>query len=120
MPNRILSSAELATLFEPIFAQTVAELVRLAGGDDQLLWALRRKLTKELGYLERGCPQKRSALKQKKYHQQKRKCAVCGRYMRRKGSELDRRQAIDGYTLENTRLVHHHCHFKDQERKRFR
>jgi len=35
-----------------------------------------------------------------------------GRY-----AELDRLKAQDGYTRENTRLVHQGCHVADQEKK---
>ena len=37
--------------------------------------------------------------------------------MEQKGSELDRFKASDGYTVENTRLVHHECHVADQKAK---
>jgi len=37
----------------------------------------------------------------------------------KRGSELDRVNAMDGYTEQNTRLVHHECHVKSQEEKGF-
>jgi len=56
MPNPQLTAEQREALFEPLFASTKTELERLSGGDSQVLWAVRRKLTKELGYLERGSP----------------------------------------------------------------
>ena len=35
-----------------------------------------------------------------------------GRY-----AQLDRLKAQEGYTSENTRLVHHQCHIADQQEK---
>ena len=49
---------------------------------------------------------------------QKGKCAICGRAMEQKGSEINRTKASDGYTVENTRLVHHECHVAEQAKKR--
>jgi len=41
-PNRQLTDAERATLFAPIIAEVRERLARLSGGDEALLWALRR------------------------------------------------------------------------------
>jgi hypothetical protein len=114
-----LTDRQRAQLFEPIFAATVAELERLSAGDPSVLWALRRKLTKELIYLERGTPQMRTALKHRKMAAQNGMCALCGQKLPPSGSELDRHIAFGGYTDENTRLVHHGCHVADQQRKKY-
>jgi hypothetical protein len=45
---------------------------------------------------------------------------MCEEPMDVKGSELDRADPVDGYTAENTRLVHHACHWADQATKGFR
>jgi hypothetical protein len=119
MPNPRLTEEQRDKLFEPLFASTKAELERLSGGDPQVLWALRRKLTKELGYLERSDPQKRTALKREKHREQNGRCAICGHELAQHGSELDRLEAFCGYTIENTRLVHHDCHIRDQQRKQY-
>jgi hypothetical protein len=37
----------------------------------------------------------------------------------KRGAELDRVNAMDGYTEANTRLVHHECYVKSQEEKGF-
>jgi len=117
MGNPQLSKEQRETLFQPFFERIKAELERLSGGDEKLLWALRRKLTKELGYLERGNPTTRNKLKMKKWMQQKGICPICNKPLPEKSAELDRLEAIHGYTEENTRLIHHDCHIADQERK---
>ena len=109
MPNRNLTTAELRDLFAPLFADVRAKLDAASGGDDQLLWALRRKLSKELSYLERGKPMERKALKLAKRVEQHGLCAICGQPLPEQGAVLDRKEAMAGYTLENTRLVHHEC-----------
>jgi hypothetical protein len=94
-------------------------LTELAAGDPLLLFAYRRKITKELSYDERGKPGARKLLKTLKWGQQGRKCAHCGVEMPLKNSELDRKNAADGYTEENTELVHHSCHQERQASKRY-
>jgi len=82
-----------------------------------LLFAYRRKVVKELGYDERGKPGARGKLKALKWGQQNGKCAHCGTEMPLKYSELDRKNAADGYTIENTDLVHAKCHQERQAAK---
>lgn len=110
MANPQLTAEQRDNLFEPLFANTVAELERLSDGDPQILWALRRKLTKELGYLERSDPQRRTALKRRKIQQQKGLCAICRQKLPPSGAHLDRLVAFDGYTDTNTRVIHAGCH----------
>jgi ribosomal protein L44E len=117
MPNPTLTEDQRTRLFEPIFRQ-VTEMLKDAAGDDASLgWALRRKLVKELGYLERSRPAVRNKLKADKWREQDGKCAICGKELAQKYSELDRYEAQKGYTKENTRLVHRECHILDQEDK---
>ncbi len=59
MANPQLTKRQREHLFTPLFKKTRDELERLSGGDADLLFALRRKLAKELGYLERGVPMMR-------------------------------------------------------------
>ena len=117
MPNPQLTKEQRNSLFVPLFNQIKADLERLSGGDPRLLWALRRKLTKELGYLERGTPAERNKLKARKWSEQSGLCAICGLPMEQKNSELDRYEAYLGYTDSNVRLVHHECHVQDQAQK---
>jgi hypothetical protein len=117
MTNPQLSKEQLETLFQPLFKLVKAELERLSGVDEKLLWALRRKLTKQLGYLERGNPTIRNKLKMKKWMQQAGICPICGKLLPEKNAELDRFDAFQGYTAENTRLVHHDCHITEQAKK---
>ena len=119
MPNPQLTSEQRQQLFVPLFLHVKEELDRLSAGDPRLLWALRRKLAKELVYLERGTPSYRKRLKDKKYVEQVAFCAICGEILPFKEIELDRKEAFLGYTPENTRLVHHKCHRTEQAKKKY-
>lgn len=119
MPNRNLSPTELRDLFAPLFADVRAKMDAASGGDAQLLWALRRKLAKELSYLERGKPMERKALKVAKRVEQCGLCAICGQPLPDQGAVLDRKEAMAGYTVENTRLVHHDCDRQVQAERGF-
>ncbi len=117
--NRNLTQTELRDLFAPLFTDVRAKLDVASAGDADLLWALRRKLAKELSYLERGKPMERKALKLAKRVQQRGLCAICGQPLPESGAVLDRIVAMAGYTLENTRLVHHECDRKLQAERGF-
>jgi hypothetical protein len=77
MSNPQLTPEQRTSLFTPLFCRTKEELERLSGGDARLLWALRRKLAKELTYLERSTPAARTKLKMKKWIEQRGICPVC-------------------------------------------
>lgn len=96
-----------------------AALQELAGDDRDLLFAYRRKVAKELVYDERSKPMQRRALKRKKWNLQEKRCAHCGEEMPLAYSELDRKNAADGYTIENTELVHGPCHIARQKAKAY-
>jgi hypothetical protein len=119
MPNPQLTPVQREKLFAPLFNRVLRELADTSCGDVRLHWALRRKLAKELTYLERGTPTHRKRLKAKKYSEQWALCAICGRVLPYKNTELDRLDAFGGYTEANTRLVHHACHIADQKRKKY-
>ncbi len=116
MANRNLNANELKRANE-LLAEIRARLNALAGDDPLLLFAYRRKVVKELGYDERGRPGARGKLKALKWGLQNRLCAECGKEMPVKYSELDRKNAADGYTIENTELVHAKCHQARQAAK---
>ena len=117
MPNPQLSKGQRDDLFAPLFEKLLADLALVSQGDPRLLWALRRKLAKELTYLERSTPAVRTKLKAMKWQEQKGVCSICGESMPQKGCELDRTEAYLGYVASNVRLVHHDCHVKDQASK---
>lgn len=119
MANPQLTKQQREEIFAPLFKKIKEELDVLSAGDPDLLFALRRKLVKDLGYLERGVPMMRVRLKAQKMKEQEGLCAVCGKALPEKGSELDRFEAKLGYTPENTRLVHHDCHIEDQSKKKY-
>ena len=116
MSNRNLNAEELK-LANDLLTEIRDQLKALAGDDKLLLFAYRRKIAKELQYDERGKPGQRSKLKALKWGLQDRKCAHCGKEMPLKYSELDRKNAADGYTEENTELVHAKCHQDRQAAK---
>lgn len=114
MPNRRLTAVELETMARPLLLGTRTHLEKLAGGDAELLWALRRKIYKELIYDERGKPMHRVTLKRKKLAEQGGRCLLCSETLPSKGSVLDRLEAMKGYTIENTRLLCPTCDTKIQ------
>jgi hypothetical protein len=97
-----------------------ARLQVLCAGDPNLLFAYRRRIHIRLMQDERGRPALRKKLKLEKWKQQKGKCAICHKKLPQSESELDRFSAPGGYTVENTQLVHHECHRKQQAERRFR
>ena len=76
MANRRLTDHELATLANPLIESVRSLLTELSAGDDSLMWALRRKLAKELLYDERGKPMHRKLLKASKRAEQQNKLAA--------------------------------------------
>jgi hypothetical protein len=116
VPNRNLTQGELKKANE-LLAEIRGRLTVLAGNDPLLMFAYRRKVVKELGYDERSNPTARAKLKSLKWHRQERRCAECGREMPLKYSELDRMNAAERYTEQNTELVHAKCHQARQAAK---
>jgi hypothetical protein len=118
MPNRNLNADELK-LANKLLADIRKRLASLAGTDPLLLFAYRRKVVKELGYDGRSKPGSRAKLKALKWGLQKGICPDCPKPLPLKYSELDRKNAADGYTVENTDLVHAECHQARQAAKRY-
>lgn len=116
MANRTLSPSELATA-NAILAEIRQKLELLSGGDVTLLWALRRKVYKELGYDERGKPMERRKLKDTKWKNQRGLCPTCSGPLPEKYCVLDRIEAMKGYTTENTRLICAACDTRLQAEK---
>ncbi|RIV29257.1 hypothetical protein D2Q93_01435 [Alicyclobacillaceae bacterium I2511] len=119
MPNRILTEKEREQLFNPLIRDIRSKLVCLSNEDKELLWALRRKLAKELTYDERRKPSQRRNLKRKKRLIQQDKCAICGCQLPSRGAVLDRYEAMGGYTEDNTRLICPSCDSSVQDGRRF-
>jgi hypothetical protein len=95
------------------------KLVELSAGDAAVQFAMRRKLYIRLQYDERGNPAHRAKLKSQKWKAQRGRCAICDHDLPETGAELDRFHAPSGYTPENTQLVHHECHRKQQAERRY-
>ncbi len=108
MPNRHLTIAELKKA-HALLDEIRIKLDQLSKGDKELLFAYRRKIFKELTYDERNKPMQRRRVKQIKRKEQNNLCAICGKALPESYAVLDRFKAFDGYTVENTRLIHQAC-----------
>ena len=120
MPNRQLSKQELEKLANPLLMTIRNKLQKLSNGDKELLWALRRKISKELDYDERSKPVQRAALKKRKRMEQENLCTLCKKMLPEDGSVLDRLKAMDGYTDQNTRLLCPTCDYKVQKERGYK
>ncbi len=118
MTNRRLTEPELEQ-FRPFLEDVRVKLRSLSGDDDQLFWALRRKLAKELSYDERGKPMYRRKLKAFKRQEQSGRCALCNIVLPERNAVLDRFEAMSGYTPENTRLICKECDDRVQTERGF-
>lgn len=114
MANRRLTDDERARLV-PFLTDVRENLLKLAGGDEELHWAFRRRFWNQLQYDERLKPPYRAALKRNKRLEQEGLCNICKEPLPDKGAVLDRLKAMDGYTLENTQLLCANC---DTEKQR--
>jgi hypothetical protein len=114
--NRRLTDSELASanLLLDGVRQNISDL---AGNDRELAWALRRKISKELSYDERGKPMQRKLLKVRLRGKQGDRCASCGSDLPTRGAVLDRLEAMGGYTEANTRLLCPDCDGRIQEER---
>ncbi len=116
MPHRRLTAAELVTA-NNLLAEFRARITATASGDEALVWALRRKIFKELMHDERGQPMARRALKELKRSAQGGLCPMCKEQLPEKNTVLDRLEAMKGYTVENTRLLCPPCDTRLQAEK---
>lgn len=116
MANRQLTQDELIQA-NSLLAEVRQRIEVLSGGDTDLLFAYRRKIYKELSYDERSKPMVRRKLKDQKWKSQRGLCALCGKELPEKYTVLDRLNAADGYTTENTRLIHQQCDVEHQASK---
>lgn len=108
MSNRRLTPGELVVANAPL-DELRARMAGIAGEDAALLFALRRKIAKELTYDERSKPMERRRLKAQRRAEQNGFCAVCNRPIPPGYTVLDRFEAAKGYTAENTRLICESC-----------
>jgi hypothetical protein len=119
MPNRNLTAEELAEA-NRLLAEVRRRLTALAGDDAALLFAYRRKISKELVYDERRKPMIRRALKAKKREAQNGLCASCADPLPAKYCVLDRLDAAGGYTEANTRLICESCDRRVQAERAYK
>lgn len=118
MPNRQLTGEERERV-APLLEEVRARLRALAGSDEELYWAMRRKVYKELMYDERKKPMQRRALKTFKRKEQGNRCAECQNELPKTNVVLDRLEAMKGYTKENIRLLCRDCDYRIQQDRAF-
>jgi DNA repair exonuclease SbcCD ATPase subunit len=118
VPNRRLTSDEL-DLANAILDAARQRLEEAANGDQELLFALRRKLAKELTYDERSKPMIRRALKRRMRALQNGLCPLCKEELPARYCVLDRFNAADGYVAENVRLICESCDRRVQAKRGF-
>ncbi len=110
---------EQADAANSLLMEIQERLERMSGGNVELLFSLRRRIFIRLSYAERGPPAQRKKLKELKWKEQRGKCAIGGEDLPIRGAELDRKDAVLGYTPENTQLVCHQHHREQQEKRGF-
>ena len=103
-----------------LIARIKDEIRAMSGDNDQLLFAYRRKVYKELSYWERGKPMDRKRLKLRKWRAQGEACFACKQPMAMAYAILDRHEAIGGYTAENTDLICVGCDTGRQASKNYK
>jgi hypothetical protein len=124
MPSRRLTESELEVA-RGILDQVRETIAAASKGDPVLTFALRRYVYKYLTYDERGTPAARTKLKMQKLLEQDgkcgyEKCPVPDRKITKADEpELNRIDPVQGYTSENSVLVHHACHRMSQSEKGF-
>lgn len=116
MPNPRLTAEQLAQA-HAILGMVREQLNLASGANPALLFALRRKVQKELMHDERGTPAHRNKIKKLKRAEQGDLCPLCGETLPAKNAVLDRFEAVEGYTVENTRLIHPDCDIRVQAEK---
>jgi hypothetical protein len=120
MANPRLNAAQLKKA-KSLLSSIRKRLLALSAGDLLLHFAYRRKIWGAISQDERGGPANNRRIKKLKWKKQKGKCAFsfCRKELSETGSELHRIKAADGYTEENTQLVHRLCHLKQQKKERY-
>jgi hypothetical protein len=119
MPESPHLTDEQLTTIREILDRVRTDLTALAGSDQNTLHHARRYLMKRLEFDERGTPADRNKLKLTLMAVQQGKCTSCNEPLPPRGSELDRKDPVLGYTEENCKLIHHECHRKAQAAKNF-
>jgi hypothetical protein len=118
MPNPRLNDAQLI-LTHTLLADIRERLSELSNGDQDVLFAMRRKVQKELMHDERGTPAHRNKIKKSKRNEQNGLCAICQITLPEKNVVLDRFEAKLGYNMTNTRLIHSECDLQIQSERGF-
>jgi len=120
MPTRKLSDQELRAV-NSLLGDVRSSIERLSGSDPNLLFAIRRKIAKELTYDERGKPMVRKVLKARMFGAQRGLCDVCKKPLEARGKNavLDRIETMKAYVDENTRLICSDCDKRIQEERRY-
>ena len=118
MPNRRLTEPELEWAGE-LLKEISDSLGERSGGDADLLFALRRKIFKELIYAERKRPMERVKLKRDTRALQNDRCAICQNPLPPSYTVLDQLEAARGYVPGNVRVLCEQCDRAIQMKRRY-
>lgn len=116
--NRALTETELEAA-RALLADIRARIDTAAGEDEQLRFALNRKVYKELSYDERGKPNARSSLKARMVKAQGGNCAECAKPLPPADIVLDRLSADKAYVDGNVRVLCRPCDLAIQRGRGF-
>ena len=116
--NRALNEAELEAA-RALLAEIRTRIDDAAGDDEQLRFALNRKVYKELSYDERGKPNARSSLKARMIKAQGGNCAECAKPLPPADTVLDRLLADKAYVDGNVRVLCRPCDLAIQRGRGF-
>jgi hypothetical protein len=118
MRNRNLTPDELKAS-NRLLKSVRVRLLKMSCDDPELLFAFRRKLWKELNQDERKKAGHRNQIKKLKRQEQNGLCPLCHEALPLKYCHLHRLSAADGYTVENTQLIHRECHERQQAERNY-
>ena len=116
--NRALTETELEAA-RALLADIRGRIDEAAGDDEQLRFALNRKVYKELSYDERGKPNARSSLKARMIKAQAGNCAECAKPLPPADTVLDRLSADKAYVEGNVRVLCRPCDLAIQRGRGF-
>ena len=106
---RTITNAQRAEAFK-ILGYIETEVERIAAGDEDLAFRLRRFIHARVHLKNRGTTQQRDKLRKAAFAKQQGRCPVCHQAFL-KLTDLDMHRTTPGrYTEANTVLMHRECH----------
>jgi hypothetical protein len=103
-----------------ITAATLAKIQAAAKGDPGLFYAFVQKIGGTILYVNRDRAIDRGKMRRLKFQKQDGLCGMCDQRLTLKGSNLHRFYAPNGYSSENTVLLHPGCHNRHHKQEKYR